>query len=228
MEYRIIGDIHGRDLWKTLVDDDAVNIFVGDYFDSYAGTSFEETKENFLEILRYKEMYPDNVVLLYGNHDYHYMPFCKEKYSRYSEIHAHDITGLLCRNSACFHGIAYNIGEKYIVTHAGISRQWIKINLPGADKKTSVMAETINRLWQDEPDRFSFSENSFPSDYFGDSSKQSPIWIRPEALVRNNLYARNKVIQIVGHTKVNKIEQRSGILFVDCLSSCVDCAKISL
>ena len=31
--YNIIGDIHGRTCWKELVQDDFVNIFVGDYLD---------------------------------------------------------------------------------------------------------------------------------------------------------------------------------------------------
>ena len=30
----IIGDIHGRPCWKELVQDDAINIFIGDYLDS--------------------------------------------------------------------------------------------------------------------------------------------------------------------------------------------------
>ena len=33
--YNIIGDIHARVCWKNLVQEDCVNIFVGDYFDPY-------------------------------------------------------------------------------------------------------------------------------------------------------------------------------------------------
>ena len=43
-KFNVIGDIHGRTKWKELVKDDAVNIFVGDYFDPYDDYTFEELK----------------------------------------------------------------------------------------------------------------------------------------------------------------------------------------
>ena len=49
--YNIIGDIHGLDRWKSLVREDATNIFVGDYFDSKDGKSQEEIIANFKAIV---------------------------------------------------------------------------------------------------------------------------------------------------------------------------------
>ena len=40
--YNIIGDIHGMTNWKMFVKDDAVNVFLGDYFDPYTNISFEK------------------------------------------------------------------------------------------------------------------------------------------------------------------------------------------
>ena len=68
--YNIIGDIHGRDAWKRLVDESCINIFVGDYFDPYDRIHFMDLQYNFMEIIEYKKKHPENVVLLYGNHDY--------------------------------------------------------------------------------------------------------------------------------------------------------------
>lgn len=226
MKYHIIGDIHGRGAWKLLIDNNAVNIFIGDYFDSYDDLPFEVLKNNFLEIINFKHEHPDNVILLYGNHDFHYMSRCNERYSRYSEKNAMEIWGLLTDNRDCFHGIAYNIGENYIVTHAGISQEWAKMYLPDTDKKPSVMSAAINQLWFDNPNNFSFNFNSLPGDFFGESSTHSPIWIRPKALISNNLYKHSSVKQIVGHTQSPKIEEVNGIIFTDCLGTCTDCAKI--
>ena len=35
MLYNLIGDIHGRDAWRQLVREDAVNVFLGDYLNPY-------------------------------------------------------------------------------------------------------------------------------------------------------------------------------------------------
>ena len=70
--YNIIGDIHGRGDWKELVQDDCVNVFVGDYFDPYVDMSFAELLYNFNEIISFKSQHSDTV-LLYGNHDLHYL-----------------------------------------------------------------------------------------------------------------------------------------------------------
>ena len=53
--YNIIGDIHGRDAWKQLVDDNCINVFVGDFFDPYEYFPIETMERNFLEITGYKQ-----------------------------------------------------------------------------------------------------------------------------------------------------------------------------
>lgn len=73
-KYIVLGDIHGRTSWKDLVDENSINVFVGDYFDPYQLMHFMDLQHNFMEIIEYKKKYPENVVLLYGNHDYEYLP----------------------------------------------------------------------------------------------------------------------------------------------------------
>ena len=108
--YNIIGDIHGRTCWKNLVREDCVNIFVGDYFDPYQPMTIFDLKRNFLAIVEYKKARPDNVVLLYGNHDYEYLPGISEESSRFGFLNANKITKLLIENESLFHGVAYAIG----------------------------------------------------------------------------------------------------------------------
>ena len=84
MIYNIIGDIHGRTYWKNLVIDNAINIFVGDYFSPYGSFPFDDIKKNFLEIVEYKKRHPETILLI-GNHDAEYWKFkvYNEAYSRH-------------------------------------------------------------------------------------------------------------------------------------------------
>ena len=71
----VIGDIHGRDTWKDIVKrhPNAYKfVFVGDFFDSFK-LSVEVMLNNFKEISDFKKENPDKVILLCGNHDFHYL-----------------------------------------------------------------------------------------------------------------------------------------------------------
>lgn len=227
--YNIIGDIHGRTNWKELVDEDCINIFVGDYFDPYTWIPFVELKCNFQEIIDFKQKHPDKVVLLYGNHDYEYLPGISEESSRYDFLNASKITKLLTENESSFHGVAYAIGERYIVTHAGITKPWVEKYLPEAiDFLPSKMTEAINTLWLNDKDAFGFRNNADFGDFYGESVGHSPIWVRPVSLRYCNIYKRTDVIQIVGHSKVKTITEAINAIFVDCLGTTTQSKRITL
>jgi predicted phosphodiesterase len=85
MKITIIGDTHGRSKWKNIVekekDADKI-IFIGDYFDAKdGGYSANRQIENFKEIVEFKRNNPDKVILLIGNHDFHYLKGVNEEYS---------------------------------------------------------------------------------------------------------------------------------------------------
>lgn len=68
--YLVIGDIHGRTIWKDIIekeDPDKV-IFLGDYVSTHEDISSTQQINNLGDILTYKENNPDKVVLLRGNH----------------------------------------------------------------------------------------------------------------------------------------------------------------
>lgn len=225
MEYRIIGDIHGRTSWKNLIDVNAINVFVGDYFDPYDNIKIKDLLSNFDEIINFKKEYPNNFILLYGNHDLHYMN-CPERYSRYDSRNAKKIGKCLYDAEEYFHGVAYAIGEDYIVTHAGISDAWADMYIPDVISKPSSMEAAINELWKNNRSAFMFEPNAQSYDIYGESKTQSPMWIRPNTLFYHNLYDNTGVKQIIGHTQEVDILEIDDIILVDCLGTVEKCYKI--
>jgi predicted phosphodiesterase len=75
MEVILIGDIHGRTIWKQIVErhpDADHYVFFGDYFDPYEDIPYWELAKNFKAIVQLKKELGYRVVLLLGNHDLHY------------------------------------------------------------------------------------------------------------------------------------------------------------
>lgn len=220
--HNIIGDIHGRDIWKQLVDDTLINVFIGDFFDPYTRRiSFEECMRNFTEIVSYKKQHPENTVLLWGNHELHYLlrNELRERYSRFDYENADAIGEALEENSCYFSGIAYSIGDKYLVTHAGVSRYWYMKWFGRYDgQEPSAVAQDINNLWDLNRAAFSVQANgTFPYDQ--DSPTQSPLWVRPWALEKHNLFEDTPYIQIFSHTQCSKISEHDKLICVDCLGN---------
>ena len=83
MKTIFLGDTHGRSLWKDIVQKEAPDrvVFIGDYFDSFDIGSAEQ-QFNFKEIIKFKENNECEIIMLVGNHDYHYYPG-GETYSGY-------------------------------------------------------------------------------------------------------------------------------------------------
>jgi len=76
MKTCIISDVHGRDQWKQIVTQEAdANkfVFLGDYFDSFDLSGVIQM-HNFKEIIEFKKTSGKEIVMLIGNHDYHYFP----------------------------------------------------------------------------------------------------------------------------------------------------------
>ena len=161
--YNIIGDIHARTCWKNLVRDGSINIFVGDYFDPYEYIRQEEQMANFHEIVVFKRRHPETV-LLYGNHDLHYL-ISDEQYSRYNRLFAQEYRRAFIESQSLFHGIAYPIANKALVTHAGVSREWYEKYI-GEYHSESVaeVAQRINELWRTDKKAFAFDPNATEPD----------------------------------------------------------------
>ena len=203
----VIGDIHGRSIWKSIVQKENPDrvIFVGDYFDSFDIPGLDQIY-NFKEIIYYKESNTQvEVILLIGNHDYHYFPDVGYNgTSGYQTGIAPNIIQALQENRHYLQ-MAYQMGE-FVFTHAGISSQFMDEVFGTNGWKVDTLAEDLNELFKYKPKAFEFSGKN----PYGDDPEQGPLWIRPKSLMKiNRDTLRKKIIQVVGHTAVHKIDKGS-------------------
>lgn len=204
-----IGDIHGRSIWKEITaknDFDKV-IFIGDYFDSF-DIPAREQMDNFLDMIAFKKANMDKVILLFGNHDYHYLRGVEERYSGYQNIHSVDIGEML-------HGAIDNnlikmchIEDKFLFTHAGVTKTWCKNWHIDKDS----IEDNLNDLLKHKPDSFKFQGNNI----YGDNITQSPIWVRPRSLHQD---AIKGYVQVVGHTQQDELIITDHTILIDCLDT---------
>lgn len=212
MKTVVIGDIHGRSLWKLMVNQENPDrvIFIGDYFDSFQ-IKTDEQINNFLDIIEYKKSSGKEVIMLVGNHDFHYFPEVGDTgTSGYQKVGSFQISPVLDANREHLQ-MVYQFDE-FLFSHAGISSKFLD-SVFGIDGwKEETMVEQVNELFKYKPLTFGFGEavsikKMSYLDPYGDNEEQSPIWIRPHSLMRANRDTlRTQVIQVVGHTQVKKLD----------------------
>ena len=217
MKIVALGDTHGRYNWKDIVakESDADKIvFIGDYFDTHDDVTPEQQIDNFLSISEYKKANMDKVVLLIGNHDYHYTGYAYSTYSGYQYGAAPRIREILLEAlkddlmQMCYkHDI-------YVFTHAGITKTWAtRCNIDINDLENS-----INETFKTKPMYFDFTMGDNFSQT-GNDITQTPIWVRPQALLSDKL---DDIVYIVGHTTVVKLglmEELPNLILIDCLGT---------
>ncbi len=200
-----LGDIHSRNNWKRITKQESFDkiIFLGDYFDSKENIIAKAQMENFEEIILLKAANPEKVMLLIGNHDFHYMPLCLavgEWYSGYQAGAGHAISHLLQSHMDLLQA-AY-LEEDYLFTHAGVTNTWLLRTLPFESGEAINLSGIridgyINDVFQFTPKHFLFAGK----DSSGDDPTQSPIWVRPASLNEDAYPA----IHVVGHTQQDRI-----------------------
>ena len=231
MTYNLIGDIHGRNSWRQLVRTDMINIFLGDYLDPYDRDDLQADSteyDNLQDIIRFKQQHPETILLL-GNHDLHYL--WDEHYSRYNDEHAERYAQLIREHLHLFQA-AYAIGDRVLVTHAGVTRPWLQLAGISHLQSASQLAEAICRCMSDEESRHLFSvESTFlPDDSCGISPTASPIWVRPHTLLDYGALTNHHgdtIYQVVGHTQIGQIMQFDSCVFVDCLGTVPQSLRIT-
>ena len=127
----IIPDVHGRPFWRypAVTYREARFIFLGDYLDPYPADHIKDADafQRLQDIVAFKKSNPDRAILLWGNHDLHYLYDSIIKGSRYDEAHAERNKEFFKENQDLFQ-MAYEeiiCGRRYLYTHAGIGRQWL-------------------------------------------------------------------------------------------------------
>jgi len=235
-----IGDLHGRTIWKTFADikflltaeigtagyapfepDYDLFIFLGDYTDSFTESN-ETIRENLLEIIRFKTLYPNNVILLWGNHDIEYylnkpwLPLKTAISGFRSEMH-YDIYEIFKKNENLFQ-VAFQI-ENYIFSHSGIHFDWYFHVFTKAIKDMGwddlSVADQINNAFNQRIDCV------FDVDHYRGGYKKvgGPLWCDKRLMEKKPL---KNTRQICGHNPVNdittiNINDNTSITFCDVL-----------
>lgn len=234
-----IGDIHGRTCWKEFADIERLlmadpesagfgvfepkywkYVFVGDYTDSFTETN-TTIRENLLEIIRFKTLYPNNVILLWGNHDVEYwknLPWLSKKDSTSGfrpESH-YDLFEIFNTNRDLFQ-LAFQ-EKNYLWTHAGVQYGWYHQTftkaIKGRGMEDMTIAEQLNEA-------FNYRlECLFDVDWYRGGNKKfgGPLWCAKQYMTKSPLMNTH---QIVGHTGTDSIDtytiKNSTVTFCDVL-----------
>ncbi len=181
----IIPDTHGRDFWREPVAEYLGKehiIFLGDYLDpyTYEGIKRDVVFPRFESIVEMKKKHPDDVTLLLGNHDLHYVDN-NIGGSRYDYANASRNKQFILGNAKCFQ-LAFTAkagSKKILFTHAGLKLGWLKKHddVFPADNAYAA-AVTLNIMWSNSQ----FHEVLFhiladiPYSRWGTSRHGSPVW----------------------------------------------------
>lgn len=208
MRILVLGDTHGHDTWKDIVAKEEFDkvVFLGDYVDSFTIPP-DVIKKNLEDLSEYKRKMGKRCVLLYGNHDHSY--WNAERCSGYKFHSATDYCRIF--KPLIEEGLMeiVHIEGDIIMSHAGVSEYWLK-EVAGLESPHDITFEKLNDT---NAGLDLLNWNMFTGyDGYGNTISQSPIWIRPQALLNCPLKGWR---QIVGHTHLDKCVTLDGIWFND-------------
>jgi predicted MPP superfamily phosphohydrolase len=206
-----VGDIHGRDVWKEIITKEKPDrvIFIGDYFDSKEDIDGRIQISNFLEIIGLKRFSGKEVILLTGNHDFHYLKGITDEYSGFQKQWRWSIQDVLEENIDYLQ-MCYGMNNLLFV-HAGITKTFLRNN---NIEENEDLIDNVNKLFKSSRNSFRFTIGD-DRDWYGDDICQTPIWVRPASLQKDKI---DRLIQVVGHTQVDQINITStDLIFIDAL-----------
>ena len=200
----IIPDLHGREFWREAVGElpaDARVVFLGDYLDPYENEwiYWTDAFKSLQDIIALKKTYAEQVILLWGNHDLHYL-FPSLQGSRYNEYKADVIRTTFEANLDCFQmAVEYAVGGKrYLFSHAGVQPEWLKKHSDLFGSADKVTAETFNGLMF--TDEFVEALSDVSALRGGWSRVGSMIWADIDEFAGTQLN-ESEMYQVFGHTK---------------------------
>ena len=244
VRFIIVPDVHGRTFWRGVVYDYLKNttdvnvIFLGDYVDPYG---YEEiSREDAFcvleEIIELKQQYKDRVVLLIGNHDFHYfngsIGGCRKDMMRKEDLRA-----LYENNMDLFE--YYHVkeigGMNYLFSHAGFLSSWIYVERGPLgiydmfnNDEDRVSQETIDKINFDLIKTLNFKElfndrdARYSMDSIGHSRGGMDVGSFMWADVTDHLGFDEEIkgcVQVFGHTQQENDPVRIGNCY------CLDCRE---
>jgi hypothetical protein len=176
---------------------------VGDYVDTHENIGPLEQLENLREIIRLKLTSPKQVILLIGNHDYHYWPGVEgECYSGFQPAMKQSFRFEFKDNEHLFQ-VCFADERNRVYTHAGLTVPFIRHLESSTDEtcgRTSLeITRFVNDCFNHNPLLFKFYGGDFSG--YGNHERQGCLWVRPQSLNRAHIVK----MQIVGHTTMNNI-----------------------
>ena len=201
MKRIIIGDPHGRwNALKNIYDKEHPDevVILGDYFDSFNIDAYEQ-RDNYENIINLRKEHlsqkKGRFIMLIGNHDMHYMDEKFGRCSGWNPLTCSVANYPLCRDwdKEILKMIFIDEINYTIYSHAGISQNWFDYWI------TSKSLGDINTI---ETKAFCFTYKE-GGNYYGSSSWNSPLWIRPEGLKKCPYKDYDEIIwnQVFGHTE---------------------------
>lgn len=222
----IIPDLHGREFWRkaiTGLPKDARVVFLGDYLDPYENEwiYWTDAFKGLLDVIEFKKAHFEQVTLLFGNHDLHYL-FPGLKGTRYNEYKADVIRATFEEILDCFQMAVEHVvgGKRYLFSHAGVHPEWVRKHSDLFGSVDKITAETFNRLMF--TDEFVAALCDVSALRGGWSRVGSMIWADMDEFVGTKVN-ESEMYQICGHTKCANGQPK---VFGNVI--CVDCQKAFL
>ena len=223
----VIPDIHGRTFWKEPVKESLGKehiIFLGDYLDPYEDEHIAKAFAfgRLAEILVLKKEHPDDVTLLLGNHDIHYLT-PKGRGSRYDYLCAEEIGKVFLLNAGLFQlaHVAKLGGKRFLFSHAGILAGWMDHNREYLDDATpDTIAGGLNGMWADHsawPVLFSMLAD-VPVSRWGRAPFGSPVWSDVDDM-------RTDAPELPGYYQVFGHSQQEHEPVINDHFACLDCRR---
>lgn len=239
MNFVTIGDVHGHDTWKKAVyqydketkqfgecllgkDIDKV-IFLGDYVDDW-GLPNLTILDNLNDIIQLKKDYPDNVVLLWGNHDAAYL---RNETCSGNRPEMRLTLYYIFRDNFKLFQLAYQY-EKTIWTHAGIHRGWWEYFAePLLNGKTETRFTPFLVLCDNIADQLNLMFEFYYDPIFmvghhrgGTAKVGGPLWADKVEIYTKPLEGYH---QVVGHNPVPYVrtytfKNNTKLTFCDCIT----------
>lgn len=204
MKTIVFGDLHGRqECYDILQKEEFDNvIFLGDYVDSHEGKRPRDFEKLLYRLINLKSQLGDKCILLYGNHDASYLNGeCCSGWSALTEKFC--LPALLEMYKQGLIQPLY-IQDDIIFSHAGVTKTWLH---------KVVQVEDVHNISFPNTDLSFFNYNTLCGrDAYGNTISQSPIWVRPESLLKDKLDGYR---QIVGHTPQDVPFEKDGCFFID-------------
>lgn len=201
MKRLVLGDPHGRwlaikEIYEKEQPDEV--IILGDYFDSFNIDAYSQ-RECYDNIIALRKAHLNKkkgrFIMLIGNHDMHYMDEKFGRCSGWNPLTYSQAGYVLCRDwdNEILKMIFVDEVNKTIYSHAGVSMNWFNFWI------NSKSLGDINTI---ETRAFGFTYKD-GGDWYGSSSWNSPLWIRPEGLKKCPYKDNDGIIwtQIFGHTE---------------------------